>query len=36
MSPEEEMNYLKQQAELLKKQMGNISKKIEELEKKKT
>ncbi|NOR12373.1 MAG: dinitrogenase iron-molybdenum cofactor biosynthesis protein [Candidatus Aminicenantes bacterium] len=36
MSPEEEMNYLKQQAELLKKQMENISKKIEELEKKKT
>lgn len=35
-SPEEEMNYLKQQAELLKKQMENISKKIEELEKKKT
>jgi predicted Fe-Mo cluster-binding NifX family protein len=35
-SPEEEMNYLKQQAELLQKQMENISKKIEELEKKKT
>jgi len=35
-SPEEEMNYLKQQAELLKKQMENISKKIEEMEKKKT
>ncbi len=34
-SPEEEMNYLKQQAELLKKQMENISKKIEEMEKKK-
>jgi len=36
MPPEEEMNYLKQQAELLKKQMEDISKKIENLEKKKT
>jgi predicted Fe-Mo cluster-binding NifX family protein len=36
MSHEEEMDNLKQQAELLKEQMENISKKIEELEKKKT
>lgn len=33
--PEEELKYLKQQAELLRKHLDDISKKIEELEKKK-
>lgn len=34
-SAQEELNYLKQQASILRQQMENISKRIEELEKKK-
>lgn len=35
MPPEDELKHLKQQAELLRKHLDDISKKIEELEKKK-
>jgi predicted Fe-Mo cluster-binding NifX family protein len=34
LSPEEELQYLKQQREVLRQQMGNITKRIEDLEKK--